>query len=324
MSNYPLDMHREAMLGFKQKLCEIVGVIGDYESIAYLDYPIHLNTGDLLIMRGTEAFFSHFGIKPKVRKSVAAQSRMDGKVEGIIEGSTTIVFHGGGNLGDLYPLHDNFRKLVIKRYPNNKIVILPQTIHFSSKKNLESASEIYRTHSNLHLCVRDRVSFKLASNYLSENVYLMPDMAHFLWPLAVPRVHEGSSKTLFLMRGDKESAEIPIEFRAEESSFRDWDGLRSGGDVFIETLCKKLCAIERTSNVALLPVTRIWYSFVENFITRQAKEFLKHRRVVTSRLHGHIFATLLDMPSTVIDNSYGKNRAYYEAWTSACGIAELR
>ncbi|UIF90652.1 polysaccharide pyruvyl transferase family protein [Cupriavidus necator] len=218
MSNYPLDTHREAMLGFKQKLYEIVGVIGSYESIAYLDYPIHLNTGDLLIMRGTEAFFSHFGIKPKIRKSVAAQSRTDGTVEGIIEGSTTIVFHGGGNLGDLYPLHDNFRKLVIKRYPNNKIVILPQTIHFSSKKNLESASEIYRSHSNLHLCVRDRVSFELASNYLSENVYLMPDMAHFLWPLAVPRVHEGSSKTLFLMRGTRSRPRSRLNFAQKSAA----------------------------------------------------------------------------------------------------------
>ncbi|UIF89512.1 polysaccharide pyruvyl transferase family protein (plasmid) [Cupriavidus necator] len=83
---------------------------------------------------GDGSILLSFWDKAQIRKSVAAQSRTDGTVEGIIEGSTTIVFHGGGNLGDLYPLHDNFRKLVIKRYPNNKIVILPQTIHFPPRR----------------------------------------------------------------------------------------------------------------------------------------------------------------------------------------------
>jgi pyruvyl transferase EpsO len=316
--------HERTMTGLKQRLYEVKEIIGPYESMAYLDYPIHLNTGDLLIMKGTEAFFSHFGMKPAVRKSVAAQARTDGFVHGVSEKSTTIVFHGGGNLGDLYPLHNNFRNLVINRYPDNKIVILPQTLHFSSKEKLKGTAAIYRQHPNIHLCVRDHASLKIASEYLSDHVYLVPDMAHFLWPLASGSNTNGHLDTLFLIRGDKESAGIPNDFSGAHPAFRDWNDLRSARDVLVEGLCKKMCALDRTAGTRIFPVTEIWYSFVDRFIARQSLEFLQYRKIVTSRLHGHIFATLLGIPNVLIDNSYGKNKTYFDAWTSTCGIAELR
>jgi pyruvyl transferase EpsO len=316
--------HERTMKGLKHRLYEVKDIIGPYESLAYLDYPIHLNTGDLLIMKGTEAFFSHFGIKPAIRKSVAAQRRTDGFVHGIVEKSTTIVFHGGGNLGDLYPLHNNFRNLVIDRYSNNKIVILPQTLHFSSKEKLKDTALIYRQHRNLHLCVRDHASFKIASEYLSDNVYLVPDMAHFLWPLVSGSNSDERLDTLFLIRGDKESAAIPNDYNGARPAFRDWNDLRSARDVLVEGLCKKMCALDRTAGTRIFPVTEVWYSFVDRFISRQSLEFLQYRKIVTSRLHGHIFATLLGIPNVLIDNSYGKNKTYYDAWTSTCGIAELR
>ena len=37
--------------------------------------------------------------------------------------------------------------------------------------------------------------------------------------------------------------------------------------------------------------------------------------VITDRLHGHILSLLLGIPHVVLDNSYGKVRAFYETWT---------
>jgi pyruvyl transferase EpsO len=41
------------------------------------------------------------------------------------------------------------------------------------------------------------------------------------------------------------------------------------------------------------------------------------RRVVTDRLHGHILCLLVGIPHCLYDNSYGKNREFYRAWTSS-------
>jgi pyruvyl transferase EpsO len=38
--------------------------------------------------------------------------------------------------------------------------------------------------------------------------------------------------------------------------------------------------------------------------------------VVTERLHGHVLCLLAGIPHVVLDNSYGKVRAFVEAWTA--------
>ncbi|KYK74380.1 polysaccharide pyruvyl transferase, partial [Aggregatibacter actinomycetemcomitans serotype e str. SA2149] len=34
-----------------------------------------------------------------------------------------------------------------------------------------------------------------------------------------------------------------------------------------------------------------------------------------TRLHGHIFSSLLEIPNVVCDNAYGKNTGYANLWT---------
>ncbi|MFM0061762.1 polysaccharide pyruvyl transferase family protein [Paraburkholderia aspalathi] len=324
MNTHPLiSSHSEAMAYLKNKINVIADIIGPEPSIAYLDYPVHLNTGDLLIMKGTEAFFSHHMLHPVVRRSVVAQSRTDGTVKGIIEGKTTIVLQGGGNLGDLYPLHENLRELLIARYPQNKIVILPQTLCFSSRENLDRAAKRYRSHPDLHICCRDEVSLELARKYLSPNVYLLPDMAHFLWPIIGDNQVERRDERLFLIRTDTEAAAIPEDYRDCIDEFQDWDDLRRGTDVFVEFICKKMGALDRIRQTEFFPVTTVWYKFVDGFIARNAAAFQGRSEVITSRLHGHIFATLLGIDNTLIDNSYGKNSSYYKAWTHLSDKARL-
>jgi pyruvyl transferase EpsO len=46
-------------------------------------------------------------------------------------------------------------------------------------------------------------------------------------------------------------------------------------------------------------------------------------RIATDRLHGAILARLAGRPVTLIDNSYGKVTAYYEAWWQDDPAVEL-
>ena len=52
-----------AMQELKQKLNFIADLIIDKNDVVYLDYPFHLNVGDLLIYHGTEEFFKQHNIQ---------------------------------------------------------------------------------------------------------------------------------------------------------------------------------------------------------------------------------------------------------------------
>lgn len=52
-----------------------------------------------------------------------------------------------------------------------------------------------------------------------------------------------------------------------------------------------------------------------NYLINQGVVFLSvYNLVITTRLHGHILALLLGIPSIMIDNNYGKNSRFYNTW----------
>jgi exopolysaccharide biosynthesis predicted pyruvyltransferase EpsI len=40
----------------------------------------------------------------------------------------------------------------------------------------------------------------------------------------------------------------------------------------------------------------------------------QYKFVISTRLHGHILCLLLGIPSIIVDNSYGKNKRFYDTW----------
>ena len=51
---------------------------------------------------------------------------------------------------------------------------------------------------------------------------------------------------------------------------------------------------------------QFWYAYTQRIVKRVAQVFLANDKVTTTRLHGHIFSCLLEIPNRVCDNSYGK------------------
>jgi pyruvyl transferase EpsO len=47
------------------------------------------------------------------------------------------------------------------------------------------------------------------------------------------------------------------------------------------------------------------------------------RVVVTDRLHAHVLCTMLAVPHVMIEDGYGKIRAFLETWPVTAGLAEL-
>lgn len=276
------------------------------DSIVFLDIPVYGNIGDLLIMHGTLAFFEQHNISPKyIASALNFRNTVIGKQD-------TILFQGGGNLGDLYPVHQKFREKIVSEYKNNRIIILPQTIHFDSEQHYAECCDIFSTHSDLHLIVRDKPSYRLALK-MTSNVYLLPDMAHQLFPIRCDA--PDTQKILCLKRRDQERHEFMTSHRADLTT--DWHALLHLHLFLIKcfAIClngwSKIPGGLKTDMAAM----NLWLHYSKYLISRAVRLFEPYSLIMTNRLHGHILASLMGKPNVLFDNRYGKNSAYANQWT---------
>ena len=301
------EMKETLWLNLMNNLKNKHSVIADLLSqgkVAYVDFPTHFNVGDLLIYLGTEKFFNDYSINVVYRcdyKNVRFNKLSEVDI---------IVFHGGGNFGDLYPQIHKVRENVVKKYPNKKIICLPQTIHFENIEEMQKSAEIFSKHNDFHLFVRDSKSYE-NSEAFSKKTCLMPDMAHSLHQL-VSRDEVGfvsrRKKILNLVRLDIESNSVRGT-QVDKASF-DWDIIITNPDRIALIAYQKLIKIPFFREKAI----KLWQRTVNDIYFRSTCYFSSHDMVVTDRLHGFIFACLLGKEVKLKDNSYGKNTTYMNQW----------
>ncbi|MDP4098026.1 polysaccharide pyruvyl transferase family protein [Paenibacillus sp. P96] len=302
----------------KEKLKAILEVVPQGSEIIYVDYPVYNNGGDVLIMKGTEAFFRDYNIKVRARYSA-----MDFPKKLSIPDNWIIVCHGGGNFGDLYANHQGLRERVVRDFPSHRIVVMPQTIHFESERKADMAAALFNNHPDLHIFVRDARSYDFATAKFHKcKIRMCPDMAHQLWPLkptARPR-----KDVLYFLRTDIETVAGQQQFdrEADDSNRLDWDTMFTPMEVRGIVYFQKFYRLDKKLG-GPLPTRTFWYKYTDYLMNKAINLFSSYKEVRTSRLHGHILSCLLDMPSVVIDNSYGKNSQYYEAWTAGNPKASL-
>lgn len=281
--------------------------IADYclgKKLAYLDIPMHFNVGDLLIYAGTEQFIRDYSLNVTYR---GFDSGIDHKELRKVD---IILIHGGGNFGDLYPRHQIFKEEIVTKYPDKKIIFLPQTIYFKDNEEKVRSASIFKKHNDLHIFVRDDRSLELAKEF-SNSCNMMPDMAHSLHPLIdhseVENIKIDKFKILNLRRIDIEN--VSLETDISKKTF-DWDHLITNEDKIHLRLSSKLNLIPFLRKKIL----NKWHRRADVLIFRSINFFYQFNVVYTDRLHGAILAYLLGKNIKLIDNSYGKNTGYYTNW----------
>jgi len=293
------------MASLKQHLEDrLLTAIKPGSKVYFIDYPVYGNVGDILIAKGTEAFFRTYGIKVLGRASMLNYCFPPTAPD------CTLVLQGGGNFGDLYQTHQALREQVVARFPDRRVVVLPQTIHFQSGDRLDASAGIFRKHPDLHLFVRDERSRAYAERF-TDNVVLCPDMATELWPISSREPPE--YPTLYLLRSDCEAAASQPGFSG--NNIKDWNTLLGGIDRHLIRYLRKMHKLDRVTGNSVLNVYRYWRIYTDWLVRRVVKEFSRYEEIVTSRLHGHILACLMGKTNYLLDNSYGKNYSYYQAWT---------
>lgn len=271
---------------------------------ALLDFPNHGNVGDSAIWLGELQLLKALGAGRPAYVSV--HKNCDFNALDRFTGS--ILLHGGGNFGDLWPRFHNFRLEVLRRFPGRPVIQLPQSIHFDGQAMFDETRRVISKHGAFTMFVRDEKSLEIAQGFDCE-VRLAPDSAFML---DIQR-SSPTSDVLFLRRKDKERAPIAAGELPANWTEADWvaepatkwrrhklraflSDLRGGlprSDSVRETLYRNLAQERLARGIALLSTGH---------------------QVVTDRLHAHILSALMGINHYVLDNSYGKLSGFATTW----------
>ena len=280
-----------------------------------LDVPYYHNIGDVLIWKGEMSFLSEHHIQCLYNASYETCTFPE------IAKDVTVLFNGGGNLGDIYPEHMDFLQKVLSRYLDNRIVICPQTVYYEDKFRMDNDFKSLLQHKDLYFCARDKFTFDMLAEYFGDRTLLLPDMAFCIPEVDLQKYTLEETKTkLTIERKDCESLSGRVKSN-EEGYVSDWPTFEHSfhRTTFLNKVLKRVSDahipyISKHSNI-------FWnYYFVHYFAEAIFKEGVRfispYREVETTRLHGCILSILLGKKITVIDNSYGKNGNFYNTWLS--------
>jgi len=287
----------------------------------------HTNVGDFLIWQGAEELLKDLNVNCIYRASVRRYQQKK------IPKNATILLNGGGNFGDTWEGAPALYREIVSAFPNNKIVILPQTVFYKDKEKFLADAELYSRHPNVILCVRDNRSFETLKQHFSNTIVLAPDLAFYIPYHDLSRYektnHKGAGKTLFLKRNDRElnkeidySLLLPNGADKNNMDVMDWITIDKPPISFL--ILKNLWRISRRVAWFSKAVDLYaYYCFKQSMIKHGVRQISQYDNVFVTRLHAGILRCLLRKPFALFDNSHGKNSSFFETWFCDLDDAKL-
>ncbi|PLW99342.1 MAG: polysaccharide pyruvyl transferase [Marinilabiliales bacterium] len=203
-----------------------------------------------------------------------------------------IFIHSGGNMGDISLWSEEARRLIIEAFPDNKIISLPQTIHFSNtavgRKELSKSSSVYNGHKDLTIYGRDMQSTEFASStFFNAKIHAAPD---FVLRYPYESNIECTDKVLLCLRHDSESI-----FQGRHEKIQQL--VKSPTEFFDTTLPFLICKNMRNS-----------------VLNETLDYFKKFKFIITDRYHGLIFSVLVKRPCIVLPTYNHKLTSALKDW----------
>jgi pyruvyl transferase EpsI len=214
------------------------------------------------------------------------------------------VLQGGGNFGIEYFREEEVRRKIITKFPNNKIIVFPQTIFFGDtelgRKEFKKTQSIYNAHKDLTLVAREKTSYEIMKEgFRNNDVLLTPDIVMSLDITDPPKQRHGA---LLCIRADKESIFTDQDKRImQEHCSKSFDKF-----TFTDTCLTHEVSIEDRNH----ELNKLWNQCKESEI------------VITDRLHGMIFAAITSTPCIALGNYNYKVVGSYE-WIKHLGYVKF-
>ncbi|WP_269938271.1 polysaccharide pyruvyl transferase family protein [Arthrobacter sp. HY1533] len=274
--------------------------------VALLDFPRHQNAGDSFIWLGTLMYLKEIGVSVDYVADVHCFDIAD--LRRCVP-TGPILITGGGNFGDRWTEHQNFREMLITSFPDRQIIQLPQSLDFESKDGLEKAQIALNGHPDLTILLRQSVDMARAKEWFpnSEHIFC-PDLALGLGKLE--KNGQAAHDVVLLLREDSEAVagRDVAAFSELEYKLTDWHlDLKSQFMWHIYRLPENIARVLPISRPHLLNAIQWSYVKAANLNLRGGIKTVSMGRVlVTDRLHGMFLGALLGLPTIAIDNANGK------------------
>lgn len=208
---------------------------------------------------------------------------------------------GGGNFGILYPKIEYWRRLVIRKCKNAKIVLFPQSsvwrTDLHDKLQLQRSIRIYSNNQNLYLMAREKNTYNLIKQNFKNKVYLTPDIV--LTKKYVANLTEKSDykdTVLLCFRND-------IEKSLKTETITEIEKIISSKGYLMKNF--------DTETYRVIPAANR-----EAVLRETMQLFFNSRYVITDRLHGMIFAAINGVPCLAFDNTTHKVSGVADKWLS--------
>jgi len=265
--------------------------------IAYMFIaPDYGNMGDHAIAEGAHRFFKDIGYE-LIEVPLRAQNEFSEVVKHHIRINDLVLIAGGGFFGSLWLGGERPARNVIAEYPDNRIIVLPQTVYWEdnliTKRELGLTQDIYAGHKDLTLFARDRTTFESTQKlYPKTKIMLAPDMAlygNFGRYYSDDNVRKGA---LLCLKFDKESV-------LSEEQKQD-----------LLDIARKISLEARNRSTDSYKL--IWIEDRTSLLEDLLQDFASAELVITDRLHGCIFAAVTGTPCVVLGAYSHKNKATFE------------
>ncbi|WP_420143853.1 polysaccharide pyruvyl transferase family protein [Sphingobium sp.] len=310
----PGETNLELIARLQGQIHDCIGrYIGD-APIAVVDFPDIRNCGDSAIWVGEMAYLrDRFGKRPDfaARYHDYSPERLKRAAP---EGP--IFIHGGGNFGDVWPGHQDFRESVLDSFPDRQVIQFPQSIKYHSDARADQTARAIERHKGFILLVRDQESLEFAQARFQCETYLCPDMAFCIGPLA--RRSPIDTPVLAMLRADAEKAGEQDLSAYPALPVEDW----ITEDASQVKRAKILGAL--SAYAAFSPGDALFRKLdaaANTRLDRGVRQISRAQAIVTDRLHVHIISLLLGIPHAVLDNSYGKIRRFMNAFSGTTDLA---
>lgn len=259
----------------------------------------HDNIGDIAIGIAEKRFFDRcYPDIPKHFIYEAVYARYEREIARQIRPGDVIILRGGGSIGNTV-LHEKHREEIIKRYKDQLIVSMPQTMCFPDtergRREKAHAAKIYEKNKHLLLIAREEESYRnMKDAFPKTEILLTPDIV----------------MSLNGMLPEKERSGILLCFRS------DWEKSISESDIQnIERECRSLTdGVVYTDMHAGEPF--VPFERREEIFRKKLDQFKSASLVVTDRLHGMVFCAITGTPCIALSNYNHKVRETYR-WLKA-------
>lgn len=267
------------------------------DKCAYLfGTPTHTNIGDSAIIVAEKEFLKKCGYRRIVEVTTREYEAEREEIKRALPRNADIYLPGGGNMGSLWPMEEEWRMHIIEdllRF-NRHILIFPQTIYYEDTPEAitlkKKTVELYNSKKNLTITAREKISYEFMKNlYTNLKVLYSPDIVLSMKQQVFSKKRYG---ILVCFRNDKERIISEVEER-----------------LLINNLREKSYHVDTIDTMSDEQITKENREYI---VRKKLGQIAAARLIITDRLHGMVFAAITGTPCLVLGNNHHKVYGTYE------------